>query len=284
MAERSRIGSHVAVSGGLVKVGLREAREVGAEIVQLFAGNPRGWAQSSGNAREDMAFREACGELDIDVVVHAPHLLNFGSPDPETVRRSAEALGGILRRAESLGATAVVVHTGSSVRADLRASALAGLHDTIAPLVDAAPATVRVLVEPTAGGGAALASTIDSTLEYLDALDDARVGVCLDTCHLHAAGEDLSDPDRLPKSIAALTDSIGTERLGLIHVNDSRDPAGSRRDRHESLGKGTIGEVGLSKLFSIPQLRGVPLLVETPTHREDVAVLARLRDAATRTG
>jgi deoxyribonuclease IV len=262
------IGSHVAVGGGLVKAGLAEADEIGAEIIQLFAGNPRSWAPRAANPAADLVFREACAERGLPVVVHAPHLINLSSSSELVRTRSVAALELTLRRASELGAIAVVVHAGSSVTPGLRPVALAALHDVISPLVDRADPGIQLLIEPTAGAGESMASTIDSTSEYLRAVNDERVGVCLDTCHLHAAGEDLTDPHL----IDGLVDAIA-----LIHVNDSLDPRGSHRDRHESLDQGTIGLAALAAFLAHPALSEVPVLVETPTHERDVALLKNLR-------
>ena len=113
------------------------------------------------------------------------------------------------------------------------------------------------------------------------ALNDDRIGLCLDTCHLHAAGEDMTDPLAIAQAVDKVSAALGPDRIGLIHVNDSRDPVGSRRDRHESVGLGAIGMAGAEALVSIPALRGVPLVVETPTHRRDVALLKELRTVRT---
>lgn len=260
---RVRIGSHVAVAGGLVKVGLAEAAEVGAEIIQLFAGNPRSWVPAAVDPAADEAFRTACAERDLAVVVHAPHLINLCSPSDVVLTRSAAALELTMQRAASLGASTVVVHAGSLVNAGRRADVLRGLRDLVVPVAHRWH-DVRLLIEPTAGAGQAAASTIDSSVEYLDALDDPGIGLCLDTCHLHAAGEDLTAIE------------LVADRVGLIHVNDSRDPAGSRRDRHESLGRGTIGLPVLENVLSA--LQGIPMLVETPTHVRDVALLKDMLD------
>jgi deoxyribonuclease-4 len=122
---------------------------------------------------------------------------------------------------------------------------------------------------------------VDSLAAYLDVLGDERVGVCLDTCHLHAAGHDVSTRQRMARTFAAAARAIGKGRIGLVHVNDSRDPAGSRRDRHAGLGDGTIGLPAFAALFSAPALRRVPLVVETAPgdHARDVALLKQLRDA-----
>jgi deoxyribonuclease-4 len=262
------IGSHVAVAGGLVRTGLGEADEVGAEIIQLFAGNPRSWAPRAADPAADEAFRAACAERELPVVVHAPHLINLGAPSELVLSRSLAALELTLRRASDLGAVAVVVHAGSSVTPGRRTTALAALPGLISPIVDRADPAVRLLIEPTAGAGESMASTIGSTVEYLQALNDERVGLCLDTCHLHAAGEDLADPQ--------LIDGLASA-IALVHVNDSRDPRGSHRDRHESLDVGTVGLPTLAIFLAHPALTEVPVLVETPTHERDVALLKNLR-------
>jgi deoxyribonuclease-4 len=277
--KRSLVGSHVAVAGGLVKVGIAEADEVRAEVVQVFTGNPRGWAETPIDPAADEAFRQACAERTMPSFIHAPYLINFGSPSPETLAKSASALAYSMRRAESIGATAVVLHAGSAVLGNRWDDAMVQTREHLRPILDAAAPAVRLLIEPTAGGGGALASDTPSLANYLGFLDDDRIGVCLDTCHLHAAGHDLSTPTALTRELRAMVKAIGTGRIGLVHVNDSRDASGSKRDRHASLGAGTIGLPTLAALFTSPALRGVPMVVETPTHAEDVAALKKLRDA-----
>jgi deoxyribonuclease-4 len=272
----SRIGSHVAVAGGLVRKGLAEAAEIGAEVIQIFVGSPRGWAPpriDPGAARD---FRERCEALELPVFVHAAYLINLAAPQERTLDLSVEALTATLHAAELVGARGVVVHAGSSVVPG-HEDALRRVRSSFKRVLEGSPASVRLLLEPTAGGGRSLASTLESTAEYLDAVDDVRVGVCLDTCHLHAAGEALGEPGRLAAGIAQLTSDIGAGRIGLVHVNDSKDACGSRRDRHESLGSGQLGADAFEALFAVPELAGVPMVVETPTHAPDVAFLNRVR-------
>ena len=278
-ADRARpaIGSHVAVGGGLLRVGLREAVQVEAEVIQIFTGNPRSWRTSQADPGMDEEFRERCAELSVPVFVHASHLINLGSPSAETRENSVALLRHTLRRAVSLGARGVVVHAGSSVTRGRRGAALAALHGPVGRLLDQERDRVQLLIEPTAGGGEALASTVDSTIEYFEALDDDRVGVCLDTCHLHAAGEPMTTAAGVRRTMSRVAAGLGAGRVGLVHVNDSRDAVGSRRDRHESLGNGRLGAGAFSGLFLAPSLVGVPMLVETPSHREDVAFLKARR-------
>jgi deoxyribonuclease IV len=273
----ARIGAHVSVSGGLVRGALPLSDRVDAEVIQIFVANPRGWAAPAPDAAGDEAFRAACTERGLPVFVHAPYLINFGSPSAETLARSAAALEFSLRRGAAVGASGVVVHAGSAVLGNRWDEAMEQVRAQVLPLLrDDGP---RLLIEATAGGGGALASDVESLGAYLDVLDDPRVGICLDTCHLHAAGHDLSAPGGTKKTIAALIRRIGRGRIGLVHVNDSRDPVGSKRDRHAALGEGTIGLDGLRGLFAAPGLRGVPMVVETADadYARDVATLKALR-------
>jgi deoxyribonuclease-4 len=277
------VGAHVSIAGGLLKA-LDRADAVGAEVIQIFVTNPRGWAAGPDpDPLQVAAFRAGAAERRLPVFVHAPYLINVGAPDALIAARSAAGLAVAIERATLVGADGVVVHAGSAVRADRFDAALAQAGDLIRGVLDTAPdGAPDLLIEPTAGGGAALASTVPSLAAYLAAIDDPRVGVCLDTCHLHAAGHNLTGPGALTKTIRSVVRSIGRGRIGLVHVNDSRDPAGSRRDRHACVGDGTIGTEPLADLFRTPGLRGVPMVVETPDadQARDLATLARLRSAA----
>ena len=280
----SPVGSHVPVGGGLVK-GLAYAREIGAGAVQVFVSNPRGWAPSAGDPAQDAAFREACAREGVPAYVHAPYLVNFGSPTEATQRRSVEAVRHALTRGAAIGARGVVVHAGSAVAGAHRDDAMAQLRTLLLPVLDALPeGAPRLLVEPTAGGGQALAATVQDLGPWFAQLDDhPALGVCLDTCHAFAAGHDLAAPGGMKRTLDALVKTVGRGRLGLVHANDSKDPLGSTRDRHEAIGAGQIGKDPFAELFRHPATRGVPVVVETPgdaaSHRRDVELLCALRDA-----
>jgi deoxyribonuclease-4 len=279
----SAVGSHVPTSGGLLKA-LAYAKEIGAGAVQVFASNPRGWAPSAGDPAQDEAFRGRCADEGIGVYVHAPYLVNFGSPTEATLTRSATAVEHALRRGSALGARGVVVHAGSAVAGAHREDAMAQLRTTLLPVLDAAdPDGPRVLVEPTAGGGQALAATVQDLAPWFAQVDShPMLGVCLDTCHAFAAGHDVSSPGGMKKTLDALVKAVGRGRLALVHANDSKDPLGSSRDRHEAIGDGHIGKDAFAELFRHPATRGVPVVVETPgdaaSHRRDLEVLRSLRD------
>jgi deoxyribonuclease-4 len=160
------------------------------------------------------------------------------------------------------------------------------VREALLPLLDSlSDDAPRVLIEPTAGGGQALAATVDDLGEYFEALEShPRLGVCLDTCHAYAAGHDIARPGGVRTLLNRLVRTVGKGRLALVHANDSKDPLGSTRDRHAPIGVGTIGLDPFAELFVHPAMRGIPVIVETPggerQHAVDVRVLQRLRDSA----
>jgi deoxyribonuclease-4 len=284
MNPRNPIGAHVPVAGGLATGGLKYAADIGAEAVQVFVTNPRGWALASGRPAEDERLRAYAAERDFPVFVHTPYLVNFGSPSADTLARSVASVRHALVRGAAIGARGVVVHTGSAV-SQSREDAMRQVREGLLPLLDEIPDDgPDILLEPMAGQGAMLCATVEQLGPYLAALDrHPCAGVCLDTCHAFAAGHDLAAPGGVRKTVDALVDGVGPGRIKLIHANDSKDPCGSARDRHENIGAGHIGEKAFAALFHHPALAGVPFVIETPgrdraPHRKDIDALRRLRD------
>ncbi|SCL23459.1 deoxyribonuclease IV [Micromonospora inyonensis] len=279
------VGSHTPTSGGLAKAALPYADAAGSEVVQVYVSNSRGWALPPGDPVQDALFRDGCAARDIAVFIHASLLVNLGSPTPATVARSMETLDHALRRGGAIGARGVVFHAGSSVEPAHDAAAMRQVRESLLPLLDAAAATggPMLLVEPSAGGGRSLASRVEQLGPYLDAVDrHPWLGVCFDTCHAWAAGHDLAAEGGMSATLDTLVATIGADRLRLVHANDSKDLCGSTRDRHENIGKGTIGEPAFAELMAHPATAGVPVVVETPTekhvgHAADIATLRRLR-------
>jgi deoxyribonuclease-4 len=273
------IGTHVSVAGGLATGGLRYAAAVGAEAIQLFVANARAWATPPGDPGQDEALRRS----GLPVYVHASYLINVGSTDELTAARSITALEHALRRGTEIGARGVVVHTGSAVGAD-RDIALGQVTQALLPLLDKLDDDgPDLLLEPMAGQGQSLCSDLGELAGYLDALRwHPRACVCLDTCHVFAAGHDLTAPGGPAALVRALGDVAG--RVRLIHANDSATGCGSQRDRHANIGAGQIGAAPFGELLCHPALAGVPFVVETPggeqAHAADVAALKALRDQA----
>jgi deoxyribonuclease-4 len=284
------IGSHATVTGGVATGGLAYAAEVGAEVIQVFVSNPRGWAASPGDAGQDARLRES----EIPVFVHATYMINLGSGNPEVAAKSADAVAHALRRGAEIGARGVVVHTGSAAgwaaEGDGRERALRQIGEIALPLLDKlGDDDPDLLFEPMAGQGQMLCARAGDLATYLSAVEHhPKAGVCLDTCHLFAAGHDLTAEG----GVAAMLGELGTvtgstatgtgdDRVKLVHANDSVLGCGSKRDRHEAIGAGMIGTAPFRELLAA--LPGVPFVVETPGgkagHAKDIATLKELRAA-----
>jgi deoxyribonuclease IV len=279
----SPIGCHVPSSGS--PSGLAYAERAGAQAIQVFVSNPRGWAQPKPTPAADATLGERCAELKLPVFVHAPYLVNLASPTAATRMRSIEAVRHSLARGALLGARGVVLHAGAAVEPAQRSAAMAALSALLLPVLDGLTDNdPDLLIEPTAGGGQPIAATVDDLAPLFAVLGShPRLGVCLDTCHAYAAGHDLAAPGGVRTMLSALVRSVGRERLKLVHANDSRDSLGSKRDRHATIGTGSIGTDPFAELFRHPATRGVPVIVETPGglegHSRDIAVLKALRDS-----
>jgi deoxyribonuclease IV len=288
------IGAHIQIRGGLAKGGLAYTDAVGARAVQVFVGNPRGWRLTAGNPVQDALFVEGCAERGVPAFIHTPFLVNVGSPTEATVEQSITSIAHNLARGAELGCRGVVVHAGSAVGEDRYDAALRQLHERLLPVLDALPdGGPRLLIEPTAGGGKALAATVEELGPYFAALENhPLIGVCFDTCHAWAAGHDLSVPGGMTATLDALEATVGPDRLGLVHANDSLDECGSKRDRHTTIGEGSIGSGAygtgpFAELLAHPSVAGVAVVVETPSeldgspsagHKRDIDLLRSLRD------
>ncbi|MFN2643031.1 MAG: deoxyribonuclease IV [Actinomycetota bacterium] len=274
-----RIGAHV---GGGLAGHVDRAKKSGADTIQIFASNPRGWAEISVNEAADAAFRERMEKAGIGpLFIHAPYLVNIASPNLEFIAKSIKNASWTMQRAQSLGAAGVIVHAGAAGPGVARADALARAAASLLLILESTE-TPFLVVELTAGGSNTIASAWPMAAELLDACDaHGRIRFCFDTCHAHAAGYDLSNKVGTDACWAELDRDIGIDRLRVVHANDSRDASGSRRDRHAHIGDGTIGEDGFGALLSHEFARRVPWIVETPPTRqpEDIARLRALANA-----
>lgn len=280
---KPRIGAHVPTSGGMAKRSIEYASTIKAEAIQVFASNPRGWAMPEPNPDADSAFRSRAEELDIETYVHAPFLINLGSPTEGTYKNSLASTAYSLRRGREIGALGVVIHTGSAVEESHVKKAWKQIHDGMMPILSGLKADDPwLLLEPTAGQGQSLVRKLEDLNNYFEALEwHPKVGVCLDTCHVFAAGHDIKSKGGMKKTIDLLVEVAGKERIQLIHANDSMDVLGSLKDRHENLGEGEIGVKPFEELMAHPAVANAPLILETPgeepEHGREVALLKKLR-------
>lgn len=287
---RNPIGTHVLVGKGLVAGAVAQADLLGCETFQIFTGNPRGWALTDGRPAEDAHFRTLMAERGTRTFIHAPYLVNLGSRTPATYERSAASVAHNLRRAAEMGAEGVVVHTGSYVDAGdgdavgRHDAAMKRVREALLPLLDAVADDDApwLLLEPTAGQGRSLCAGVDDLEPYLAALDlHPKAGICLDTCHVFAAGAPLDEPGGATATVDRVVEIGGPGRLRLVHANDSMDVRGAFKDRHQRIGEGHIGEAAFVELLAHPATDGVPFILETPNSRtadnRDIPLLKRLR-------
>lgn len=283
-AKKPRIGAHVPTSGGMAKRAIEYAKTIKAEAIQVFASNPRGWAMPETNHEADQAFIEKANELEIETYIHAPFLINLGSPTEGTYKNSLASTKYSLKRGREIKAKGVVIHTGSAVDEGNIKKAWKQIHEGMMPILneldDQDP---WLLLEPTAGQGQSLVKRLEDLNNYFEALEwHPKVGICLDTCHVFAAGHDIKSKGGMSATIDLLVEVAGAERIQLIHANDSMDVLGSLKDRHQNLGDGEIGSKPFAELLAHPAIVDAPLILETPgeelEHGREVAMLMKMRD------
>ena len=280
----SRIGAHTPTTGGMAKRSIEYAKTTGAEVIQVFASSPRMWAMPASKPDLDEAFKIKAAELDIHTYVHAPFLINLGSPTEATYVNSLASTAYSLSRGADIGALGVVIHTGSAVDVTHVDQAWKQIHEGMMPILNALSDDAPfLLLEPTAGQGQSLVKKLDDLENYLKALEyHPKVGICLDTCHVFAAGHDIAVKGGMTKTLDLLVEIAGAERFKLIHANDSMDVCGALKDRHQNIGDGHIGIEPFAELLAHPAAAGVPLVLETPgmeeKHTVEVALLKALRD------
>ena len=284
-----RIGAHLPLGQGMVHA-VDRAQAIGLDSLQIFSDNPTAWRRRAEPPRELAAFRARVDELEMGpIAIHAAYLVNLAGSDPTLVERSATVLVSELQVAPAFGARFVNVHIGSHRGTD-PATATGRLADGIARVlaaVDDGPGAASLVLENSAGSGDGLGSSLDEIAAVVDAIAargvaTSRVGVCLDTAHLWGAGYAISDPTEGDRVVTEFDRLIGLDRLAMIHFNDSRATLGSRADRHDHVGAGSIGPDGMRALLTDPRLAHVAYYLETPGMDEgyDQVNAARVHDLA----
>ncbi len=272
----------MSIAGGLDKAPLR-GKQVGCDTIQVFTKSNRQWRAKRLNDQEVEAFKANLASTGIGpVVAHDCYLVNLAAPRGPVWKRSVAAFRAELVRAERLGIPFLVTHPGSHVGAG-EAEGIRRVVEALNALhADLAGYRVQILLETTAGQGSSLGHRFEQLAAILAEVEQAgRVGICLDTCHVFAAGYDIRTPDGYRKTLKELDVCIGLERLRAIHLNDSKGGLGSRVDRHEHIGEGRLGLAAFRHLLNDARLRQVPMILETPKDDDFVTAdrrnLARLR-------
>jgi deoxyribonuclease-4 len=278
-----RLGAHESISGGLHRA-FDRAQSVGCETVQIFVKPNRAWAVRPLVEKEIARFKARARETGIQPVVgHASYLLNLGSPDDVLWTKSRDTLIIELERCHVLDVPWLVLHPGAHMGTGQEAG-LARVAQALGEVHAATPGIhTRIVLETTAGQGTTLGDRFEHLawlLEHTPAGE--RLGVCLDTCHVFAAGYELRTLEGYAATMEAFDQTIGLERLRVIHLNDSKGKLGSHKDRHAHIGQGYIGLEGFCHVLNDARLAGLPGLLETPKgddlheDRENLAVLRSL--------
>ena len=280
----------MSIAGGVDKAPLR-GREVGCDAIRIFTKSNRQWRARPLGDDEVEAFSTNLKAAGIGpVVAHDCYLLNLAAPVAAVWKRSVAAFREELERAERLGIPYLVTHPGSHLSA-AEADGMARVAEALNVLHAALPRhRVRILLETTAGQGTSLGHRFEQLAAILEQVEAAhRVGLCLDTCHLFAAGYDIRSPKGYGEMMRALVTCVGHARVKAIHLNDSRQGLGSRVDRHAHIGEGHLGAAAFRLFLNDPRFRAVPMILETPkdedfvtADRRNLARLRRLLDGAAR--
>lgn len=258
-------GAHMSVAGGLENA-FHAGVAAGCDCVQIFVKNQRQWSAPPLTEGAIEAYRKAAAETGLaPVIAHASYLINLASPEPVTRRRSIDALADELHRCVALPVPYLVLHPGAHLDQGLDAGIdliVAGLDEVHRRVEN--PSS-QILLEATAGQGSAIGHEVEHLGRILSGVADrSRLGVCVDTCHVFAAGYDIRTAEGYERLIGELRQHVGLDRIKCIHVNDSVRDCGSRVDRHEHIGKGKIGDAGFIRLLNDPRLADVPKILETP--------------------
>lgn len=259
-----RIGCHLSL-GAKPDVSLAQAARYDVECLQIFASSPAAWkAPVVAEARDAMTVRERARYGIDPLFVHAIYLVNLASEDRTLARRSRNSLIATLEAASRLRAQGVITHIGSHLGRGFEAVA-AQVAAGILTVLEPAPEGVELILENSAGSGGIIGSNLEELAELLNRVQrHPAVKIALDTAHLCGAGWDFTQAETVSRLTERIRDTVGFDRLAVIHANDSKVPPGSKRDRHASIGAGYIGTEGFRFLLGQPSLRAVPWICETP--------------------
>ncbi len=259
-----RFGFHISIAGGFSKV-VERAQARGCETIQFFSRNPRGWKYESLNEQKVGEFRAAIRSSGLfPIFLHLPYLPNIAFSGSKFYKRSVDSIVTDLQRAEQLGAQFLIIHIGHRLESS-EEEAIEAVSQGINQAFEKVKNSIILLMENTAGQGTEIGYTFDQIKKIIERVHDhQRMGVCLDTAHSFEAGYDLSNKDGLERTLETFDQTIGLKQLHLLHLNDSKTPLGSRKDRHWHIGEGYIGLEGFRNLINHPLLRHLPGIMETP--------------------
>jgi deoxyribonuclease-4 len=288
MDDSCLLGVHVSIAGG-VHLAVERAAALKCTTFQIFPSNPRAWRQKPPDAEEVRLFRREAERRRFTVFfVHVPYLPNLASPDDVLYKKSVAALVDAVERTAALGGRHLVTHLGSHKGAGAAAGGERAAAAIRRAVRETRGADVTILLENSAGKSNQVGTTfraLTTIYRKLGKTAQRRAALCVDTCHAHAMAYDLSaGGDGLERLLAEVDDFIGVGKIELLHLNDATGAVGSGLDRHEHIGRGSIGREGFRKIINHPLLRRVPMVLETPAEddwdKKNLRAVRRLREAA----
>lgn len=274
-----KFGSHVSIAGGIDKAPER-AHKLGCECFQIFSRSPRGGKPPTLTDDLVNSFKSNCAEYDLtDFYIHTPYYINFASVKKELRESASTIIREELERAHTIGASYIMTHLGSSKDVD-RKEAVRMVADGISKALESTKLSGLLLLENTAGQGATIGDSFEELAEILELVGDPDIGICIDTAHTLASGYDIRSEKALNQTLNIISKTTGLDRVKLIHGNDSKADLGERKDRHEHIGQGKVGEDGFKAILSRPELKNLNMIVELPPDKVagDLSLLKRLRE------
>jgi deoxyribonuclease-4 len=271
-----RFGFHISIAGGFSKV-VERAKVRGCETIQFFSRNPRGWKYDPLDEADIKKFQEASRHSDLSpIFLHLPYLPNIAYRESKFYKRSIDSIAIDLKRAEQLKASYLIIHIGHRMTSS-EDEAIGAVIDGIHQALERAKNSVILLLENTAGQGTEIGYRFEQIKKIINGINEKkRIGVCLDTAHSFEAGYDLSNKEGIDRTLESFDQTIGLKQLHLLHLNDSKTPLGSKKDRHWHIGEGLIGLEGFRYLVNHPLLRHLPGIMETP-RKDTVEDLKNMR-------
>ena len=260
------VGAHVSASGGVENAPVN-AHNIEAKAFALFTKNQRQWFSAALSKESIRKFKENCEKYHFDakfILPHDSYLINLGNPSDDALEQSRKAFLDEMQRCEQLGLKLLNFHPGSHLKQISEEQCLKLIAESINMVLDKTKG-VTAVIENTAGQGSNMGYKFEHLRAIIDQVEDkSRVGVCLDTCHSFTAGYDLKTEEGYEKSLKEFENIVGIQYLKAMHINDSKKELGTRVDRHDSLGKGFIGEELFKRILNDPRVDEMPLILETP--------------------
>lgn len=260
------IGAHVSAGGGVENAPLN-AQKIGAKAFAIFTKNQKQWKSAPLAESSIIKFKENCrihGFQPEYILPHDGYLINPGSPDPEMLAKSREALLDEMQRCEQLGLAMLNFHPGAHLNKVSEEDCMNTIAESINLILQKTKG-VAAIIENTAGQGSALGHRFEHLKYIIDRVEDkTRVGVCFDTCHAYAAGYDIKSEEGYARTFRDFDSIIGLNYLRGFHLNDAKKGLGSRVDRHESIGKGDLGPETFARIMNDPRFDNMPIILETP--------------------